>query len=363
MEQRPEENVPSNAWVWIFLAFAWAFILWMYFSLGLHETVRELLHDKPQPIRAVPGEVAKAHKKGDAGQVKDELPAEEELTAAAAAEQDEQTDDAADTELASAEEPVVCDAAPPPSGEWIVEAERGTNIPVQFTSLNVDNQHYFPLLLRFINISAGGAMKLVYIERQTSDRLDIPAGNYRLQVEAGEDWCSPEKGFSDGEVLKYHDKMLLHESAQSVLRFVSVGMQPKDVMVSFTPGGVDRLNGAVKSMEVPKRRDGHFHLKAQINNHPVNFLVDTGATTTTIPYPAARAMGLDRQCKTTYFTTVAGRVQGCTAIADELRFGGFVLRQIEVAFNQGNDNLALLGMNVLSKFRIQQLDNTLLLSN
>lgn len=326
--QSAEQERP-NTWVWGFLAVAWACILLMGYSLGLHE--RFLRNDETSGTKApatAPNQTMSASGASDSGK------------------------------------PVhrpVCDAAPP-VGKLVVQYTRPSTTPTMRASLDIDNQHYFPLLLRFSNISAGGAGKVVYIDKQVRDRLDIPAGNYRLLVEVGQEWCSIAHGFSDGHALRYHDSVTVGEGSTSTLRIVPLGVEPDELLVSFTGGGLDLPAGTGKTMELSRQMDGHFHVRAEVNKYPVTFMVDTGATKTTIPYQMATELGLDRKCKSVRFNTAAGDIQGCIAIAAELKFGDFSLRQIEVAFNKAN-NMPLLGMNVLSQFRMQQLGNTLIISN
>lgn len=324
--QTPRQERP-NTWVWGFLLVAWACILLMAYSLGLHE--RFLTEDKPPAATANVSTQANI----------------------------DATESSVDTPVAPA-----CDLMPPPAGKLLVQTTGRNPSTPQRASMDIDNQHFFPVLLRFTNISAGGLAKVVYVDKQTRDRMQVPAGNYRLLVEVGEDWCSIAEGFNNGHTLRYQESVTISDGAVSVLRFVPMGVEPKDMMVSFTSGGLEGQAATGKTLELSRQMDGHFHVAAQVNNHPVTFMVDTGATTTTIPYQAAKEMGLDRKCKPAKFNTAAGAVNGCTTVIDELRFGNFTLRQIEVAFNQAN-NMPLLGMNVLSQFRMQQLGNTLLISN
>ena len=80
-----------------------------------------------------------------------------------------------------------------------------------------------------------------------------------------------------------------------------------------------------------------------------------------IPYSLATEIGLDKNCKPAHFITAAGRVQGCQAIVQKLTVGGFQFQQMEVSFNKAGE-MPLLGMNVLSQFRVQQNADTMLIS-
>jgi clan AA aspartic protease (TIGR02281 family) len=327
-EQPPAQDRP-NTWVWGFLAVAWTCILLMGYSLGLHE--RFLNRDEPQAGN--PQDIASR-----------QAPVNESLADG-------------NTSLQH-----VCDPSPPSKGGLLVQPTGRASSAVQRAFVDIDNQHFFPVLLKFTSVSAGGAGKVVYVDRHTRDRMDIPAGNYRLMVEVGEKWCSIAEGFNNGHTLSYQENVTINDGAMSVLRFVSIGVEPKDMLVSFSSGGIETRSVNGKMLELSRQIDGHFHVRAEVNRYPITFMVDTGATKTSIPFQAAKDLGLDRKCKPEKFNTAGGTVSGCTAIADELRIGDFVLRRIEVSFSSVN-NMPLLGMNVLSQFRLQQMGNVMLISN
>ena len=67
-------------------------------------------------------------------------------------------------------------------------------------------------------------------------------------------------------------------------------------------------------------------------------------------------------CAPRTFDTANGRVEGCLARIDELTFGGFSLRDTEVAVMPNLASEALLGMNVLRLFRMEQQDGALRIS-
>src|SRR5919112_4536960 len=99
---------------------------------------------------------------------------------------------------------------------------------------------------------------------------------------------------------------------------------------------------------IPMAIDGHFWVSAKLNGRDVKFLVDSGATTTTIDRKTANAAGItisprrDRLVR-----TGNGVIRVASGRADELSVGGIVRRDValEVA---DSDNLNVLGMNYLS---------------
>ena len=94
---------------------------------------------------------------------------------------------------------------------------------------------------------------------------------------------------------------------------------------------------------IPMAIDGHFWVDARLNGHDVKFLVDSGATTTTVDRNTAKLAGIEispRRDQYVVIRVASGR-------AEELTIGGITRRDIalEVA---DNDDLNVLGMNYLS---------------
>lgn len=304
----------SNTWVWVFLATSWACIILMGYRFGLYKYFTE----KIEPQAAVSAISQKA-----------------------------------------AESPS-CDATPPLKGRVSVAEAVGQKPNAAQAFIEIDNQHFFPVLLRFID--SRNSDTVIYADSHAKGRVELPAGSYTLAVQAGSVWCNLEKGFTDGYTLDNRDKVTVNGKASSSLRLIPIGPEPKDMILAFTTG--DRMSvagGDGKPLSLSRQMDGHFHVAGHLNGYPITFMVDTGASKTAIPFKIAKSLGLDRKCSPRKFRTAGGIVTGCLARAEELQFGGFILRQVDVTFTRSNE-MSLLGMNVLSQFRIQQLDETMLIT-
>ena len=106
---------------------------------------------------------------------------------------------------------------------------------------------------------------------------------------------------------------------------------------------------------------GHYRLKGRINELPVEFLVDTGATLVAIPQNIAERLHLNGKYPVT-IATANGEVSGSLTRLEQLSFGEFVLLDVKaVIIPASTDETVLLGMNVLSQFNMQQEDKRLLL--
>ena len=102
---------------------------------------------------------------------------------------------------------------------------------------------------------------------------------------------------------------------------------------------------------IPMAIDGHFWVDAKLNGHDVKFLVDSGATTTTVGRETASTTGVDvSQRRDQYVRTGNGIIRVASGRADELSVGGITRRDVALEIAD-NDDLNVLGMNYLSSLR------------
>jgi len=108
---------------------------------------------------------------------------------------------------------------------------------------------------------------------------------------------------------------------------------------------------------------GHFYVNGTVNGRSMRFLVDTGATLTTLSRTDARRIGLDYRSGTpSKVTTGGGEVSGWQVTLDSVRVGATTVRDVE-AFVVDNDALpvGLLGMSFLGRFDMHRQGETLAL--
>jgi aspartyl protease family protein len=106
-------------------------------------------------------------------------------------------------------------------------------------------------------------------------------------------------------------------------------------------------------------RQGHFRGTVLVNNIPMPFMIDTGATTTAIPAKMATASGLPfgRSIQT---HTAGGLVTDRQTHINSLKIGNVEIRNLDAQINEHLDEV-LIGMNTLKYFHITQNENTLTL--
>jgi aspartyl protease family protein len=99
---------------------------------------------------------------------------------------------------------------------------------------------------------------------------------------------------------------------------------------------------------IPMAIDGHFWVEARLNGQNVKFLVDSGATTTTIDRDTAKAAGIEISSKRDqYVRTGNGIIRVASGRAGELTVGSITRSNVAVEIAD-NDDLNVLGMNYLS---------------
>ena len=103
-----------------------------------------------------------------------------------------------------------------------------------------------------------------------------------------------------------------------------------------------------RETRIPMAIDGHFWVNAKLNGHDVKFLVDSGATTTTIDRNTAKAARIDVSSRRDLFVrTGNGIVRVASGRANELKIGGITRNDVALEIAD-NDDLNVLGMNYLS---------------
>ena len=103
-----------------------------------------------------------------------------------------------------------------------------------------------------------------------------------------------------------------------------------------------------QEVRIPMAIDGHFWIDAQLNGQKVKFLVDSGATMTTIGRDVAEAAGVAvNDGRTQVVRTGNGMLRVATGRADELSVGPIDRQNIGLHIADHED-LNVLGMNYLS---------------
>lgn len=115
-----------------------------------------------------------------------------------------------------------------------------------------------------------------------------------------------------------------------------------------------------RSITLERSRYGHYLVTGTINNAEVDFLVDTGATSVSIPAVFADKIGLQRGAPIQISTANGISVAYQTRI-DSLQIGDLEVRNATAHINPGLSDEVLLGMSVLKHYELVQRDGTLII--
>ena len=102
-------------------------------------------------------------------------------------------------------------------------------------------------------------------------------------------------------------------------------------------------------IRIPISDDGHFWVDADVNGQSARFLIDSGASITTISSDTARAAGIRPGIRVPV-NTANGRVAMARGTAGRFNVGAIERRDLTVHVSS-SDSLNVIGMNFLSSLR------------
>ncbi|MFC5697719.1 TIGR02281 family clan AA aspartic protease [Pseudomonas sp. GCM10022186] len=119
-------------------------------------------------------------------------------------------------------------------------------------------------------------------------------------------------------------------------------------------------------ISIARGNNGHFQVAGSIEGHPVQFLVDTGATSVAMNEHQARRLGIDYRVKGLPMkaSTAAGTVNAWRVTFDRVKVGGIEVLGVEGAVIEGEAPVeVLLGMSFLNRVRWREDQGVLLLES
>lgn len=125
-------------------------------------------------------------------------------------------------------------------------------------------------------------------------------------------------------------------------------------------GSRPTLSIAGQTTVIPLSNDGHYWIRALVNGREVDFLVDTGATYTSLSEGAAEAVRLepDNSKAPATLNTANGVIEARFGRIEELRFGTITARQLDAIILPGaSGNTNVVGMNLLSQLGSWRVEN------
>jgi aspartyl protease family protein len=119
------------------------------------------------------------------------------------------------------------------------------------------------------------------------------------------------------------------------------------VMAEMRGDNVVETSGA--EIRIRRAEDGHFWVNGELNGQPVRFLVDSGATVTTISGDTAARVGIERSGG---FGVVVDTANGSAMVdrgqAARIGIGPIQRSDLAIHIARGGDGTDVIGMNFLS---------------
>ncbi len=148
-------------------------------------------------------------------------------------------------------------------------------------------------------------------------------------------------------------------SAFILLIFVFSDLLEKQVNPNSQPNS--QVLGNQVTVELVRNKQGHYVVTGAINDVPVVFLVDTGATDVAVPATLASELGLIKG-RAGIANTANGTVKIFNTTINKLSIGQITLYNVDANINPGmQSGHILLGMSALKQLEFTQRGNTLIL--
>ncbi|MCG7755990.1 MAG: retroviral-like aspartic protease family protein [Nitrosomonas sp.] len=254
-----------------------------------------------------------------------------------------------------------CGVLPQHGSAYLIDPSVMKRTDVLYAGLEIHNDHDHPMVAVLSDPAGVQQLLALSIHAGNALQLSVPVGKYAMQVLVGSDWCNLKKGFTDGAIVSVAGGISVDAGSTTSLQFSGSGLRPVQLALAYSqsqPASVQEVQqpaaviGSGK-MELKQTRDGHYFSSGTVNGAPVVFMVDTGATVVSISAEIAARAGI-RECAPRQVLTANGQVNACVATVPEVTFGSFRLTQVDVMVMPNMPGDALLGMNVLRNFRIEQ---------
>ncbi len=114
------------------------------------------------------------------------------------------------------------------------------------------------------------------------------------------------------------------------------------------------------TLRIQQSADGHFWVNATVNEQPVRFLIDSGATTTAMTLRTARSTGIEisESPFPIILTTANGPVKAQRGTIQSLQIGPMIARELPVVVAEEFGDSNVIGMNFLSKLKGWRVEGT-----
>ena len=121
-------------------------------------------------------------------------------------------------------------------------------------------------------------------------------------------------------------------------------------------------DGSVRSVLISRGVGGLFWAVGSVNGLPVDFVVDTGATSTTLSGDVAYRLGVRSCVPVGQVVTANGSTSFCRVNVSSLIVAGFNFFNVSVVVNPTMQGASLFGNDLLKRFTVISRDGVMMLS-
>jgi len=262
-----------------------------------------------------------------------------------------------------------CQLLPPHGSAHVIDPSVMSRTDVLYSGVQIDNQHDHPLIALLSDASNSVHYFAILVAPDDATHFSAPVGHYGMQVFVGSAWCDLETGFSDGAKITVDGGIVVQAGKITALEFYGSGIDPVQLALAYSVHRPVHQRDMQRPLEIIgageiellQANNGHYFSAGAINDTPVLFLIDTGATYVSVSSKIAERAGI-RECLPHHVMTANGGVDACMAIVSVVTFGAFQLNDVEVVVLPDMFEEALLGMNILHHFRIEQANKIMRIS-
>jgi aspartyl protease family protein len=122
------------------------------------------------------------------------------------------------------------------------------------------------------------------------------------------------------------------------------------ISAGLIPGSPLSVDDGGNTVMLQKLGNGHFGARGEVNGKPVEFIVDTGASSTVLTFADAAAVGIDTSTLTFSIPvqTANGSANAALAFANTISIGSIARKDLRIYVSaDGSLDQSLLGMNFL----------------
>ncbi len=262
-----------------------------------------------------------------------------------------------------------CGTLPSHGSAYLIDPAEMKRTDVLYSGLKIHNNYEYPMVAMLSDSTGARQLLALSIHAGNTVQLSIPVGQYGMQVLVGSTWCNLNTGFTDGTAVTVAGGISINTGSTTSMQFDGSGLRPVRLALAYSllqPASQQNSEQSSEmigfgKLELKQTQNGHYFSSGTVNGIPVVFMVDTGATTVSVSSEIAAQAGI-RKCAPRQVSTANGLVGACTATVPEVTFGPFQFTHIDVMIMPNMPGEALLGMNVLRNFRIEQVDKVLRIS-